>query len=210
MGKKHKGPSIHTLAGSNKNWNGPYQRTPSKLLELLDTQVFSGSGDRGSVRWRFLGMDFPARHSWNFPEGQSNQTQKTSGRGCTNLRIETTDPAALESCRGFLGWCFWLDPGPIDRCKWGEIIDSINDRKINASTALGWKTLLIWSYTSGNGPPCALFFIFCFGGVAAGLFERKLHRLHFDVCNPEIFVLKTRRWTNLNLKNHWKVSIQKC
>ena len=33
------------------------QQTPfSKLLlELLDTQVFSGSVKRGSVRWRFLG-----------------------------------------------------------------------------------------------------------------------------------------------------------
>ena len=34
------------------NPNGPL----SCLLELLDTQVFSGSVDRGSVRWRFLGV----------------------------------------------------------------------------------------------------------------------------------------------------------
>ena len=35
----------------------PYQRTPfSKVpIELLDTEVFSGSVTRGSDRWRFLG-----------------------------------------------------------------------------------------------------------------------------------------------------------
>jgi len=35
----------------------PYQRTPfSKVpIELLDTEVFSGSVSRGSDRWRFLG-----------------------------------------------------------------------------------------------------------------------------------------------------------
>ena len=40
---------------------GPYQRTPfSKLLELLYTQVFSGSVKRGSDRWgflRFIGLE---------------------------------------------------------------------------------------------------------------------------------------------------------
>ena len=38
---------------------GPYQRTPKEVaIELLDSQVFSGSVDRGSDRWRFLGL-FP-------------------------------------------------------------------------------------------------------------------------------------------------------
>ena len=31
---------------SNKNWMGPYQRTPSKLPELLDAIRYSGSGVR--------------------------------------------------------------------------------------------------------------------------------------------------------------------
>ena len=86
------------------------ESTPQKTNMTLEKIQFSTGKKHKKPIDSFIRGGFSVRQTFvSFPEGQSNQTQKTSGRGCTNLRIETTDPAALDSKWGVFGWCFWLD-----------------------------------------------------------------------------------------------------
>ena len=122
------------------------ESTPQKTNMTLEKNQFSiGKKHKKTNRlihswWIFRPPDlreFSGRSIKSDPQNLRSRMYKPEDR---NHRSSSSG----FKMRGF--WCFWLDPGPIDRCKWGEIMDSIDDRKINAWLALGWKTLLIWSY----------------------------------------------------------------